>query len=134
MKNKDNDWGKEGEKLAAEHLLRNGYTIREINYSPNGSHKEVDIIAEIPGIICFVEVKTRTPYRGDDQWENDPTVPAQAVDMKKMRRIARVAHSYLQSIEYPCEYRFDIITIVGTPTKHILTHITDAFLAPYSSR
>lgn len=122
-------WGREAERLASEHLVRQGYALREIRYSPGGSHCDIDIIAELPGIIVFVEVKART--LGE---EGDPAEAAQAVDMKKMRRITRLADSYLRSQQLDYDYRFDIIAVAGTPQSPRLEHMSDAFLAPLMSR
>jgi len=49
--------GKEGEKIAAAYLKKNGYRIIEINFRcPIG---EIDIVAKEKDDLVFVEVKTR---------------------------------------------------------------------------
>ena len=47
-----------GEQRAALFLRENGYRILSANFRCEGG--EIDVIAEKDGIICFVEVKTRT--------------------------------------------------------------------------
>ncbi len=130
------EWGVLAEELAVEHLVREGYAIRERRWRMGASHAEIDIIAELPGVMVFAEVKARSPYAGEtrEEWAADPTSPAEAVDMRKRRMIARAADSYLRMQEQDYDYRFDIITVLGTPDDYILTHIADAFIAPVSSR
>ena len=129
-------WGLDAEELAYKHLIEHGYTVRERRWRQGASKSDVDIIAELPGIIVFIEVKARSPYEDDEQqeWRNDPTSPAEAVDLKKRRLMARTADRYLRVQERDYDYRYDIITIVGTPSDHLLTHIPDAFISPVSSR
>lgn len=50
--------GSWGEKLAREHLLRQGYTIVDSNVKIG--HNEIDFIATFRNRIIFVEVKTRS--------------------------------------------------------------------------
>lgn len=130
------EWGVEAEALAAEHLLREGYTIRERRWRLGPSHGEIDLIAELPGVLVFVEVKARTPEPGEtrEEWITDPTAPAEAVDLRKQKRISRSADAYLRMQEHDYDYRFDIITLLGTPTDFVLTHIPDAFISPVISR
>lgn len=50
--------GKWGEKIAADWLIKNEYSIIDLNYScPPG---EIDIIARRGDVLSFIEVKTRT--------------------------------------------------------------------------
>lgn len=118
---KDNKFGEFAEQLAAEHLLTQGYTIMERNWRPKNSHLEVDIIAQREDTIVFAEVKARG-LDSDD--------PADAVDEKKQRRLARAAETYLASQPYDFFYRFDIITITGDENEYTLEHYPDAFLGP----
>ena len=129
-------WGRDAEALAVEHLVREGYTVREQRWRPGAGHAEIDIIAELPGVIVFVEVKARTPYEGQprEEWSADPTSPAESIDLPKCRRISRAANTYLRMMPYDCDYRFDIITVLGYPDDYILTHIPDAFISPVSTR
>lgn len=120
---KHNEWGKQAETIVAEHLIRQGYTIRERNWSPMHGHVEIDIITQKENTLIFIEVKARQSVDYD---------PAEAVDDKKIRRLVRAAESYLRQQEYDFEYRFDIITIVGSPEEYTLDHIEDAFLPPLS--
>ncbi|MCM1293711.1 MAG: YraN family protein [Bacteroides sp.] len=117
-----NEIGKWGEDVAREYLITKGYAIA--NSNQRIGHKEIDIIAIKDNRIVFVEVKTRS---------TDFVDPAEAVDAKKISRIARAADRYIQSYDIKHEPQFDIITVVGTPeTGHTLTHYEDAFLPPLS--
>jgi putative endonuclease len=49
--------GELGERIAADYLVKNKYTILERNYTCNLG--EIDIIAEKHGILYFIEVKSR---------------------------------------------------------------------------
>lgn len=106
-----------------EHLVCRGFTVRERNWRPPHSHKEVDLIVQKEGVIAFVEVKGR---------QNDDYDPIDAVDMKKIRNVVRAADSYLRGLDEMYEYRFDIALVTGTPDDYKLEYIEDAFLPPYS--
>lgn len=121
--NSTKEWGKEAEQIAADYLVSRGYVVRERNWRPAHSHLEVDIITQYQDSIVFVEVKARGPKSED---------PLDAVDEKKIRRLVRAANAYLNTLHYDFQYRFDIITIDGTPESYKLDHIEDAFLPPLS--
>lgn len=59
-----NTLGAAGEQFAYEFLIREGFIVRERNWTMN--HLEVDIIAERNGTFHFVEVKTRSQKNGYD--------------------------------------------------------------------
>jgi len=54
---KHNEFGKQGEELAAQFLMEKGYEILERNW--RNRHKEIDIIAKDGEELVIVEVKTR---------------------------------------------------------------------------
>lgn len=117
---KHNEIGTWGEKVAQDYLRRNGYTVLDAN--THIGHKEIDIIATKDNIIAFIEVKTRTTAFKD---------PADAIDEKKIRRIAKATDTFLQTNNIKHEPQFDIITIIGTPQgEYKLTHYPDAFMPP----
>lgn len=118
-----NDWGHKAESIACEYLIRKGYVVRERNWRPASGHLEIDIISQKDNFIVFIEVKAR---------QNTDYDPIDAVDNKKIRKLVRAASSYLMSLKYDFEYRFDIISISGTPDNFSIDHIIDAFLPPLS--
>lgn len=149
---KSKEWGAAAEQFATDYLLKEGYVIRERNWRPKRTHLEIDIIAQLPGTIVFVEVKARS---------QDTTDPSDAVDLKKQRNMARAAAIYLSSVNEDFDYRFDIITVlprgvydesvtpatdfarkyapkVIAPTlltdEYALDHLPDAFLPPLRIR
>ena len=108
--------GTQYEERAAEYLIAQNYQILERNYRIRSG--EIDIIARDGTVMVFIEVK----YRKNDESGN----PLEAVDIRKQRKIIKVARYYLYQKKYgnvPC--RFDVIGICGS---HI-EHIKDAFWA-----
>lgn len=106
--------GTQYEERAAEYLIAQNYQILERNYRIRSG--EIDIIARDGTVLVFIEVK----YRKNDESGN----PLEAVDIRKQRKIIKVARYYLYQKKYgdvPC--RFDVIGICGS---HI-EHIKDAF-------
>lgn len=115
-----NDLGEWGENLAADYLVRKGYTIKDRDWKHN--RRDLDIVAFTPDMttIVFVEVKTR---RGEG-----PLLPEQAVDRKKIRNIAYAANDYVRLFNIESELRFDIISVTGiSPENARVEHIEDAF-------
>lgn len=105
-----------GEDFAARFLEENGYTILCRNYVFRGG--EVDIIATTGNFICFIEVKTRRLFSGENA--------AQAVDSKKTARLHKAIDFFFE--EYRDNIyisslvpRIDIIEVYthnGTVKKH----------------
>ncbi len=117
---KHNDLGKWGEEEAAEFLAKKGYVILERDWRLG--HYDLDIVAmtEDSMYLVFVEVKTRQTDEVED--------PAQAVDIRKQKNLAFAADKYIKSHPVSQEIRFDIISIVGSPTGEVhIEHIEDAF-------
>lgn len=113
-------WGKEAEQLAVDHLIVEGYIIRDRNWRYK-NHIEIDIVAQIDNTIVFVEVKARNE-EGDN--------PVDAVDNKKMMKMVRGADKYLLQFDEIMDCRFDIISISGSPKNYKLEHIPAAFIPP----
>lgn len=112
-----NELGKLGEKMAAEHLRKNGYNILKQNYVFGKA--EVDIVAEKNNQLVFVEVKTRqSAYLSD---------PEYTVSMKKQKQIIKASDAYIKEFDLDMESRFDIITIVINGQYKKLDHLEDAF-------
>lgn len=107
--------GNEYEEIACNYLENNGYLILERNYY--NFHKEIDIIAKMDNIICFVEVK----YRADTRFG----YPGEAVTLRKQKNIINSARYYLYSHGYSEEtpVSFDCILILGNE----ITLIKNAF-------
>lgn len=117
------EWGAFAENKAAEYLRSNGYIIREQNLLLG--HIEIDIVAEKNNEIIFIEVKARNGENED---------PAEAVDTKKRNKMIAGANIYLSNLKYDYYWRFDIITLIGTPKSYTIDHFPDAFYPPCRTR
>jgi putative endonuclease len=122
--NPDHELGREGERLAARYLQRNGYRVLYRNFrAPHGG--EVDLVCrdKTCDTLAFVEVKTRRSLAFG--------TPGEAVTREKQKLIARGALAWLDLLGHPAiHFRFDIIEIVfekDAPTFHL---IKDAFKLP----
>ena len=113
-----NDFGKQGEELAAQYLINKGYEILERNW--RNIHKEIDIIAKDGKDLVIVEVKTR---QTDEYGEPDI-----AVTRQKQRRLISAANAYLFQNKLDINTRFDIISIIFKDGEPVIEHIEDAFL------
>ncbi|SHI29885.1 YraN family protein [Parasporobacterium paucivorans] len=97
--------GAQFEKITAEFLMEQGYTILEMNYRCRTG--EIDIVAKEDGYICFVEVK----YRNG----TDYGFPAEAIGGRKRLTIFNTARHFLLTHGYQDETpaRFDAVLILG---------------------
>lgn len=114
--------GEIGESLAQQFLVRNGYAIREKNWTtPFG---EADIIVEKDGVVAMVEVKTRRgPYSRSEMF------PELAVDARKQERYVNMAKHYCSIHAELTSIRFDIVALCLFE-EHMarLRHIKEAFV------
>ena len=110
--------GQLGENLAVEYLQKKGYLILERNF--RFERGEIDIIAEINGVLVFVEVKSRSSKIFGE--------PEEAVTPSKQRQIRNVAEGYLfkNNID-DRECRFDVIAVEYKGTTTTIRHLQDAF-------
>jgi len=111
--------GDRGERLAAEHLERRGWTILARNFRVG--HREVDLVARRGGIVAFVEVKTRAGLGYGH--------PLEAITPQKRREIQQVAQIWVERHGRPGdEYRYDAIAVLivdgGGP---VIEHVEDAW-------
>lgn len=108
------------EVLAAEYLMSRGMRIVERNF--RSRQGEIDIIGYHNGYLVFVEVKYRSTERQGGA--------AASVDIRKQRRICRVAdyYRYVHRIDENCPIRYDVVAVQGTE----LQWIQDAFMHIYT--
>ncbi len=98
------EWGYAQESLAETMLIRRGYVIIERNW--RGAGAEVDRIAWLDELLCFVEVRARR--RAD--WGR----PEVTVGKAKQRHLVRAATAYLtrfSSLAMPM-VRFDVVSVL----------------------
>ena len=92
-------WGK---RLAARELIRNGYTVLEMNYSavPYG---EIDVVAKENDTVVFVEVKSASQKTlgGMEDRMND----------SKVAKIINAMNIYLSKNDSVADSRFDFMTV-----------------------
>lgn len=112
-----NDLGKEGEALAVDYLLKQGYRIIERNW--HFKKAEIDIIAQKEDILCAVEVKTRsTDVFGD---------PHEFLKPKQKNLLVSAMNEYVISKDLDVEVRFDVIGIIKNNKEVKIEHLEDAF-------
>lgn len=116
-KEKNAEKGEEGERIAVAYLLERGYSICETRWKFQG--REIDIIAETPTHMVFLEVKFRYTSDYGEPWE--------AVTNAKRRRIVYAADAYIAQTGTDKIPRFDIVSIVGRAGMEKITHIEEAF-------
>ena len=105
--------GRIGEDIAVKYLVeRKNARILARNFTVRGG--EIDIVAEIDGVIAFVEVKLRTS-----------SDPHESIGYTKQKRLSRAAAIYLQKSGLTERFtRFDALLIL--PDRHI-EYIEQAF-------
>ncbi len=117
MAMKGKELGREGERLAALFLEKQGMVIIARNFRTRSG--EIDLIARDKKDLVFVEVKTRSGTEFGSALE--------AVGPRKCRQIVRVAQAYLlQNDGFEQPARFDVIGILIGDSVHI-DHIKNAF-------
>jgi putative endonuclease len=96
--------GADNEDVAETYLRRRGYRIIERNFKTKIG--ELDIIAREGGVLCFVEVRSRTSDHYGDAIES--------VDHLKRARVSRMAQLYLTWRRPAFDVaRFDVLGITG---------------------
>jgi len=110
------EYGIQGEHLAAERLIKDGYRIVKRNWTHK--HLEVDIIAYDGTVLVFVEVKTRRSLAFGE--------PGEFVDIHKQRKLIRAADIYLGGCGHIGDIRFDVVSVyLGEAVE--ITVVKDAF-------
>lgn len=102
--------GRRGEDLAVSHLQACGYDIVARNHRCAGG--EVDLVAWDAGVLCFIEVRARA--------SDDFGHPLETIDARKIRRVAKAAAHYLETLAGPWPpMRFDAVGILLTVPPEI---------------
>jgi putative endonuclease len=95
--------GRQGEEAAYFYLRKLGYVIVSRNFRSPHRRGEIDLIGWDKGVLCFIEVKTRTT--------RDVKPAEAAVDRDKQRELAAMAQEYLRHLPEPCRWRLDIVSV-----------------------
>jgi len=110
--------GRAGEETAADFLKNHGYRILFSNYKTKLG--EIDIIAKDKGVICFIEVKTRTTDKFG--------LPQEAVSHIKQRQIGKAALVFLKEKKLlDKKARFDVVSVIYAQGRPKIDLIQNAF-------
>jgi putative endonuclease len=101
-----------GEKLAADFLTKQGYTIIETNY--HCKEGEVDIIAMDSEFLVFIEVRTKNSRAFGS--------PEESVTKRKKEHLKNVAVRYRETHDgLPVQWRIDFVAVeldrTGKPSR-----------------
>ncbi len=114
---KHNEFGKEGEQIAVDYLLKKGYKIKYRNY--RYLKAEIDIIAQLDDTLAIIEVRSRST----DYIENI----AETITKKKIGLLVMGADHYVTEQDLDVEVRFDVITILKNKKVFEIEHMESAF-------
>ena len=93
--------GIQGEAIVARYLRERGYRLAAHGY--RSRYGEIDLIAWDGGVLCFVEVKTRTNL--------NMALPREYVTPQKQNRLRKTAMMYLMEKRLDCCARFDVAEV-----------------------
>jgi putative endonuclease len=110
--------GAKGEKLAAQHLEGQGYTIIAMNWRCRQG--EIDIVAQQNDLYIFVEVKTRRSMTVQDALAS--------ITSSKREKFIKAVYYYLNEHQLDeALWRIDAIGVALPPNgKAIIEHVEDA--------
>lgn len=109
MKHLNRAIGSDGEDIAREYLLKEGYEILEVNF--RSKFGEIDIIGKDKSYITFIEVKTR--------YNLSFGIPSESVNFRKQLKIIKTAQIFIlrnQLSEF--DIRFDIVEVYLNTTDN----------------
>lgn len=106
-----------GEAEVANYLRRRGYTL--LAHGFHCRFGEIDLIARKDGVLCFVEVKTRTNL--------NMALPREYVTPQKQNRLRKTAMMYLAEKRLDCCARFDVAEVYDDETPPRIEYIENAF-------
>lgn len=105
-------FGRYGEDMAVEYLLRKGFEI--LGRNVRTVFGELDVVALDGDVVVFVEVKARRGAGG-----------LEAVDARKQRRLSRLAVAFLARAGWLGRAaRFDVVAV---ERDGACTHVANAF-------
>ena len=107
--------GQEGERLAAEFLVRKGFEVVVRNYRHRRA--EIDLIVRRDDWLIFVEVKARSSTNYGH--------PEDFVGGLKISKIFEAAEEYIFATDWQGHVRFDVIS-VKLETVPVVEHFEDA--------
>lgn len=110
-----------GERVAERWLVTRGWQVLARRF--RSGHRDLDLVIARPGLVAFVEVKTRRgPAFGG---------PLEAVHWRKRRELVRSAQTWIaRNGRANTAYRFDVIGVefgAGSRPPVRVRHVADAF-------
>lgn len=115
------DRGGWGEALVAEYLRERGGSVLASRYRCRFG--EIDLIARVDDVLCFVEVKVRSSLRCG--------LPREAVTESKRRRLRATAAWYLSTHDPDAVCRFDVAEVytdaAQSPERTRIEYLENAF-------
>ncbi len=112
--------GRQGEDLAQEYLLREGFTLLHRNWR-NGRY-ELDLVAEKEGVLHIVEVKTRVA--------GNPVSPEEAYTRAKFRALCQAAGYYIRLYKIDADVQFDLIAVEHDEWGEYVLRYIPAVMSP----
>lgn len=117
-KTKNKQIGAWGEEIAAKHLVRQGFTLIEMNYLRKWG--EIDVIVEKQGRIHFVEVKT-VSYETKADLERAVTHgtwrPEENVHAYKIAKLARAIDTWILDKKWEGDWQIDVAAVRIVPRE-----------------
>lgn len=109
--------GQRGEQAVAKYLVQKGFAILAHNYRQRCG--EIDLIAQLGEVLCFVEIKTRTT-------EHFPI--SQVVTKAKQQKIIKTAKWYILTNKISNKVlRFDVAIVTGSVDTFTIRYLPNAF-------
>lgn len=117
-----------GERVAERWLVARGWRVVARRF--RSGHRDLDLVVSRPGLVAFVEVKTRRVPAGGGSFAD----PLAAVHWRKRRELVRSAQAWIARHGAPgTAYRFDVVGVVFGPEARPavrVRHVADAFQVP----
>lgn len=105
--------GTQGEKIAAEYLKEQNYTLLAMNFRYKRLG-EIDIIARENNFICFIEVKARSNLSYG--------LPREAVNYRKQENIKKLASVFIAKNKlFNADIRFDVVEVYIKKARDVMT-------------
>ncbi len=99
--------GRKGEEMAYYFLRRRGYTMVARNWRCARHKGEIDLIGWDGGVLCFIEVKTRSSHAVKSA--------EAAVNRAKQFELRRMATEFLRGRHPLPHSRFDVVSVYLVP-------------------
>lgn len=110
--------GNLGEKIAAEYLVKHGFSVVEINYWRKWG--EIDIVAKKENSIHFIEVKAvsyETKEKLEDSVTHETWRPEEQVHSFKLHQIEKSLKTWISDNNYVGDWVIDVLAVRLVPRE-----------------